>query len=145
LGGCEQTKKSDIVSGSSKHVDSLNQQTSPSIEIESDDDKGLNGNGVNANNPNDRTVDETGTTKENYSTGFVKSDQRREAVHINLGMALKACATALNSGDPKQYIPYANSKLTILLSSALGGNSKTSAIVCCSQEKFLTTETITTI
>jgi len=84
--GCEQPKNSDTESGSSKHVDSLNQQTSPSIEIESDDDKGLNGNGVNANNPNDRTVDETGTTKENYIICFVRSDQMREAVHINLNL-----------------------------------------------------------
>lgn len=117
LGGCEQTKKSDIVSGASKHFDKLK------MEIF------------------DQEVTGTGDQPGPYSTGFVKSDRMREAVNINLGlMALKSCVDALIS--KAKHIPYSDSKLTMILSSALGGNSKTSVIVCASQEKHLLKETI---
>ena len=134
LGGCEQTKKSDIKPGSSKHYDRLKQEMLTTHK--SDDNRTANTEERESFNSN---ID---GTKE-YSIGFVKSDRMREAVHINLGLlALKVCVTALNSRNSNGYIPYSNSKLTMLLSSALGGNSKTSVIVCSDQEKDHTTETI---
>lgn len=41
-----------------------------------------------------------------------------------------------------QHIPYANSNLTMILASGLGGNSKTSVIVCASQDNEHSSETI---
>ncbi|EED92879.1 kinesin motor protein-like protein, partial [Thalassiosira pseudonana CCMP1335] len=68
------------------------------------------------------------------------NDRMREAVYINLGlMSLKACVEALTRGN---HVPYANSKLTMLLASGLGGNSKTAVIVCAAQEDEHSSETI---
>ena len=114
LGGFEQTKKSEVSSGgASKHFDNLkesmvhNRQEGEQLVI--------------SNQPNQTT------NLNSYSTDFVKSDRMREAVYINLGlMALKACVEALLS--KAKYVPYSDSKLTMILSSALGGNSKTSVI-----------------
>lgn len=71
-----------------------------------------------------------------FSTGFKFSDRLREAVYINSGLlALKKCVGALNDSESKsQYVPYGDSKLTLLLSSGLGGDSKTSVVVCTAQE-----------
>ena len=66
----------------------------------------------------------------------------REAVYINLGlMSLKSCVKALSRGRGS-HVPYATSKLTMILSSGLGGNSKTSVIVCACQEEQHSSETI---
>ncbi|KAL7522936.1 hypothetical protein ACHAWX_007672 [Stephanocyclus meneghinianus] len=119
LGGCEQTKKSDLAAGKSNHIEAL-KELSKGVQIDvmlQDAKKGAE-----------------------YSTGFVKSDRMREAVYINLGlMSLKSCVEALNRGT---YVPYSNSKLTMLLSSGLGGNSMTAVIVCASQEDEHSSETI---
>jgi kinesin family protein 5 len=117
LGGCEQTKKSKLDGGTSKYMEALRElstkkESDPTAELEATRD----------------------------GAGFVKSDRMREAVYINLGlMSLKSCVEALTRGD---HVPYANSKLTMLLASGLGGNSKTSVIVCASQEEQHSTETI---
>jgi len=125
LGGCEQTKKSGIASGSSKHFERLKRET-------------MSVQGQDGEKENIEVDDE-------YSTGFVKSQRMREAVNINLGlMSLKACVNALVSGNTK-YIPYADSKLTMMLSTALGGNSKTSVIVCAAQDADQVSETIAAI
>jgi hypothetical protein len=51
----------------------------------------------------------------------------QEAVDINKGLlALKRCMSALKEGG---YVPYADSRLTLLLSGALASNSKTALIV----------------
>ena len=84
---------------------------------------------------------ETHFINRKYCTGFVKSDRMREAVNINLGlMSLKSCVEALHSGNA--YVPYSSSKLTMILSEGLGGDSKTSVIICSSQENRHTNETI---
>lgn len=68
----------------------------------------------------------------------------REAVNINLGLlALKKCIDALNTDS--QYIPYQDSKLTMLLSEGLGGNSKASVIVCASMDVSHVTETVSAL
>jgi kinesin family protein 5 len=110
LGGCEQTKKSEIISGKSKHFERLKQLTLSNSNTEN--------TLSNKNLPNEEKVDE-------YSVGFQKSERMREAVNINLGlMSLKACVNALRAGKENKYIPYSQSKLTMMLSTALGGNSK---------------------
>lgn len=125
LGGCEQTKKSDIGSGSSKHFERLKKETM-SVHGQDGDKEHIE-------------VDDK------YSTGFVQSQRMREAVNINLGLlSLKNCVNALTSGNTK-YIPYADSKLTMMLSTALGGCSKTSVIVCAAQDVDQVPETIAAI
>lgn len=119
LGGCEQTKKSKLEPGQSKHIEALKGKNSKTYELTSSEDA---------------------DTKN--SVGFVKSDRMREAVNINLGlMALNSCVKALSQGRGS-HIPYSNSKLTMLLSSGLGGNSKTSVIVCACQDDQYSSETI---
>lgn len=60
------------------------------------------------------------------------------ALHCILG--LKSCVSALVGSS--NYVPYADSKLTMMLSTALGGNSKTSVIVCAAQDANHVAETI---
>ena len=73
--------------------------------------------------------------------GFVKGTQMREAVNINLGLlALKKCIDARKKRAP--YVPFQDSKLTMLLSSALGGDSKTIMIICGSMDKPNAAETL---
>ncbi|KAL7553123.1 hypothetical protein ACHAWF_016378 [Thalassiosira exigua] len=86
-------------------------------------------------------VDLGGCEKTKKSGIDAGSDRMREAVYINLGlMALKSCVEALSRGS--QHVPYSTSKLTQILSSGLGGDSKTSVIVCASQDEQHSSETI---
>jgi len=81
------------------------------------------------------------TVNEEFSTGFVLADRMREAVYINLGLlALKKCIEALN--NKSKYVPFQDSKLTLLLSTGLGGNSKTSIIVCGNLDPSNASETM---
>ena len=76
--------------------------------------------------------------------GFQIGDRMREAIYINQGLlSLKQCIEALNRGD--NYVPYQDSKLTMLLSPALGGNSKTSVITCASMARSNAAETLQTL
>eukprot|EP01052_Picozoa_sp_SAG31_P002698 SAG31_NODE_97_length_25714_cov_19.477142_2_plen_984_part_00 len=57
----------------------------------------------------------------------------QEAIGINTGLlALKQCIRALN--NRASHVPYNDSKLTALLSSALGGDSKTTVVITASQD-----------
>lgn len=81
--------------------------------------------------------DATGT----FSTGFEFGERMRETVYINLGLlALKKCIEALNNN--LAYVPYQDSKLTMLLSTGLGGDSKTSVIICGNMEPLHAAETL---
>lgn len=72
---------------------------------------------------------------------FERKQRTREAVNINLGLlALKQCVEALNK--KASFVPYTDSKLTMMLSAGLGGDSKTSIIVCGAQEQQHGHETI---
>lgn len=69
------------------------------------------------------------------------SKRLQEAVFINLGLlALKQVVEALRKKARNP--PYSDSKLTMMLSSGLGGDSKTSVIVCGAQEQRHTEMTI---
>ena len=68
----------------------------------------------------------------------------KEAVNINLGLlALKKCIKALN--EKSCYVPYQDSKLTMLLSSGLGGDCKTSVIINSSMDPMHASETVMTL
>ncbi|GLH10598.1 Kinesin heavy chain [Gryllus bimaculatus] len=67
-----------------------------------------------------------------------------EAKYINkslssLGNVIKALS------DGKSYIPYRDSKLTRVLQESLGGNSRTTVIICCSPASFNQSETKSTL
>jgi len=68
----------------------------------------------------------------------------REAVCINQGLfALKRCVEALNAGLP--HVPYASSKLTAMLSAGLGGDGKTTVVVCASPDASDAAESVSTL
>ena len=70
-----------------------------------------------------------------------RKQRTREAVNINLGLlSLKQCVEALRKKD--SFVPYTTSKLTMMLSTGLGGDSKTAVIVCGAQEQRHGAETI---
>jgi hypothetical protein len=59
-----------------------------------------------------------------------EGDRRAEAVGINRSlMVLGQCINALV--EQKRHVPYYESKLTMLLKRAIGGNSRTTAVVTC--------------
>lgn len=69
-----------------------------------------------------------------------EKERVKEAVNINLGLlSLKQCVEALRK---RRHVPYGDSKLTMLLSAGLGGDSKTSVVVCGAQEEVHGPETI---
>ena len=77
-----------------------------------------------------------------FDGGFVMAQHMKEAVNINLGLlALKKCVKAVNDGNGS-YVPYQDSKLTMLLSPALGGDSKSTVVVCASMESINAEETM---
>jgi len=67
-----------------------------------------------------------------------------EAVGINSSLAvLGRCISALV--EEARHVPYYESQLTLLLRSAFGGTSRTTAIVCCRQENEHGDETLQTL
>ncbi len=79
-----------------------------------------------------------------FSTGFHMGERMKEAVNINLGLlALKKVIKALN--EKSCHVPYQDSKLTMLLSQGLGGDCKTSVIVCSAMDPKHASETVQTL
>jgi hypothetical protein len=67
-----------------------------------------------------------------------------EAVGINSSlMVLGQCIAA--RVEDRSHVPYYESRLTLLLRSALGGNSRTSVIICCHKEDRHADETLQTL
>ena len=52
---------------------------------------------------------------------------------------------SLSLSFQKPYIPYRDSKLTRVLQESLGGNARTTLIICCSPSSFNEAETKTTL
>ncbi|XP_013793375.1 kinesin heavy chain-like, partial [Limulus polyphemus] len=68
-----------------------------------------------------------------------------EAKNINKSLsALGNVISALADGN-KTHIPYRDSKLTRILQESLGGNARTTIIICCSPASFNETETKSTL
>lgn len=60
-----------------------------------------------------------------------EGQRQHEAKAINLCLTtLGMCINARASGNPNAYVPFRDSKLTRLLQESLGGNARTSLIVC---------------
>ena len=67
-----------------------------------------------------------------------------EAKNINKSLtALGMVINGLCDGSP--HVPYRDSKLTRILQDSLGGNSKTTLIICCASESRHGQETVTTL
>jgi kinesin family member 5 len=56
-----------------------------------------------------------------------------------LGMVINALC------DGSSHVPYRDSKLSRILQDSLGGNSKTTLIICCAPENRHSSETISTL
>ena len=70
---------------------------------------------------------------ERVSRSLSSGDRLKEAQHINKSLSsLGDILNALSTVPRPQHIPYRNSKLTQLLQSTLGGNSKTLMVACIS-------------
>ncbi|KAJ9459266.1 Kinesin-like calmodulin-binding protein-like protein [Diplonema papillatum] len=70
--------------------------------------------------------------------------------HQSLGDVISVLSTAANQQAPtadvtKQHVPYRNSKLTLLLSDALGGNCKTTMLCCLLPSPSLMEELLTAL
>jgi hypothetical protein len=83
----------------------------------------------------------------NWEEYYRQRQHLQEAQNINQGLfALKKCIDALNQQQDaptrKVFVPYADSRLTLLLAAGLGGNSKTMVIVCGSRENQNAAETL---
>lgn len=69
-----------------------------------------------------------------------------EAKNINSSLTtLGMVINALSKAEGSSHIPYRDSKLTRLLMDSLGGNSKTTLIICCSTDREHITETLSTL
>jgi len=69
----------------------------------------------------------------------------KEASRINLSLTCLSLVINALTDKNSSHIPYRNSKLTRLLSSSLGGNSKTLLIACIAPEKSNLEETLSTL
>jgi hypothetical protein len=68
-----------------------------------------------------------------------------EAKKINQSLSsLGNCINALTDKS-RSHIPYRDSTLTYLLKDSLGGNTKTTLVICCSSDPYNGLETITTL
>jgi hypothetical protein len=154
LGGSEQVKKSQVEPGKSKRFP-LNHRAAAATAATTtggppDDQQSLMTNPSPdplASTASSFTGASEGETEDQsvvtFSTGFELGDRMRETVYINLGLlALKKCIEALNNRQP--YVPYQDSKLTMLLSAGLA-HGKTSVIICNSSDCHHINETIASL
>lgn len=64
----------------------------------------------------------------------------------NINKSLSALANVISAlADAKPYVPYRDSKLTRILQESLGGNARTTIIICCSPASFNEPETKSTL
>jgi hypothetical protein len=77
--------------------------------------------------------------------GYLQADVRlKEAVNINLGLlALKTCIRHLV--DKSGYVPYQNSRLTMMMSAVLASDCRTAVVVTGSSERRNALETMLTL
>jgi len=74
----------------------------------------------------------------------VQGQQLKEAVNIN-GSLLAFGNVVSALAEKKKFIPYRDSKLTQILEDSMGGNSKTSLLVCMSPSQESSNETLSTL
>ena len=75
----------------------------------------------------------------------VTGKQMEEAQNIN--RSLSALGNVINSltDGKSSHVPYRDSKLTRVLQESLGGNSRTSLIICCSPSAYNEMESLSTL
>lgn len=79
------------------------------------------------------------------NTTFLLGTVLDEAKNINKSLsALGNVISALADGN-KTHIPYRDSKLTRILQESLGGNARTTIVICCSPASFNESETKSTL
>lgn len=88
-------------------------------------------------------VDLAGSEK--VSKTGAEGDVLEEAKNINKSLsALGNVISGLAEGN-NSYIPYRDSKMTRILQESLGGNSRTTIIICCSPSQLNDVETKSTL
>jgi len=80
---------------------------------------------------------------ENVTKSGAKGDNFREAVNINT--SLHQLGLAVKNINDHAVVDYRSDPLTRLLKDALGGNSLTSVVVCCSPSEYNRRETVYTL
>ncbi|EGD74443.1 hypothetical protein PTSG_12363 [Salpingoeca rosetta] len=89
-------------------------------------------------------VDLAGSEK--VSKTHAEGEVLQEAKNINKSLsALGLVIMSLTDGQKRQHVPYRDSKLTRILQESLGGNSRTTIIICCSPSSYNEQETISTL
>lgn len=88
-------------------------------------------------------VDLAGSERQEKSAS--KGVRLKEASKINLSLTCLSLVIRSLTDPKSSHIPYRNSKLTRLLSSSLGGNSKTLLIACISGSETSKDETLNTL
>ncbi|VVC34567.1 Kinesin motor domain, conserved site,P-loop containing nucleoside triphosphate hydrolase,Kinesin motor [Cinara cedri] len=68
-----------------------------------------------------------------------------EAKNINKSLSALGNVISALAEDKKTHIPYRDSKLTRILQESLGGNARTTIIICCSPASFNESETKSTL
>lgn len=69
-----------------------------------------------------------------------------EAKNINKSLsALGLVIMSLTDGQPRHHVPYRDSKLTRILQESLGGNSRTTIIICASPSSYNEQETLSSL
>merc|ERR1719163_147227 len=78
---------------------------------------------------------------ERVKKSMARGSRLVEAVGINSSLTVLGKVVSALCED-RYHVPYYESRLTVLLRSALGGNSRTTAVVCCHQEDAHADETL---
>ncbi|TMW64780.1 hypothetical protein Poli38472_011660 [Pythium oligandrum] len=98
-----------------------------------------------------KTMDDGNNSREaksiGSSGGSTVSTIKKESMYINQSLSfLEQCIVALGAkGEPRQHIPYRQTKLTNVLKDSLGGNSNTLMFACIWGESKHLEETISTL
>jgi len=76
-------------------------------------------------------------------------DERQEGRPVCVILHVRLCRFHYESGCCgwwlQVYVPYRDSKLTRILQESLGGNARTTMVICCSPASFNETETKSTL
>eukprot|EP01062_Namystynia_karyoxenos_P067236 TRINITY_DN6113_c0_g1_i1.p1 TRINITY_DN6113_c0_g1~~TRINITY_DN6113_c0_g1_i1.p1 ORF type:complete len:703 (+),score=165.87 TRINITY_DN6113_c0_g1_i1:86-2194(+) len=96
-----------------------------------------------------KEVGDDGAEVLNWREYYKRRERVQETLHINRGLyALKRCIQALRVNTRRResaYVPYQDSKLTLLLSEGLGGNSKTALVATAAVNLGDAPETLQTL
>lgn len=126
------------VGATAMNADSSRSHSIFTVTVES---ASVDGSGVKAGKLN--LVDLAGSERQG-KTGAT-GERAKEGIKINLSLsALGNVISALSKGGAK-HIPYRDSKLTRLLQSSLGGNTKTTMLIALSPADYNYDETLTTL